>query len=121
MWVFGAGKTLCEILTVADAMSLPIAGPRVDQDLPRRGSVRPSLQRGGNRKRSRLPRRDCRVARVMARLIQQRKRRSKCRMRPCLSAPGLPGNMTPGEAADIHIESDNKWKTIIQAAVKSIR
>ena len=32
---------------------------------------------------------------------------------------GLPGNITPGEAAGIHIEGDNKWKTMIQAAAKA--
>ena len=32
---------------------------------------------------------------------------------------GLPGNVTPGEAAGIRIEGDNKWKTMIQAAAKS--
>ena len=47
MWVFIDGKTLCEILTVADAMLLPMAGSRVDGNLFRHGSVRPSLQRGG--------------------------------------------------------------------------
>ena len=26
--------------------------------------------------------------------------------------------MTPGEAAGIHIEGNNKWKTLIQAAAK---
>ena len=31
---------------------------------------------------------------------------------------GLEGR-TPGEAADIHIEGDNKWKTIIQNAAKA--
>ena len=31
---------------------------------------------------------------------------------------GLPGNITPGEAAGIRIEGDNKWKTIIQNAAK---
>ena len=31
---------------------------------------------------------------------------------------GLPGNITPGEAAGIHIEGDNKWKTIIQNAAR---
>ena len=30
----------------------------------------------------------------------------------------LPGNMTPCEAAGIHIEGDNKWKTIIQNAAR---
>ena len=38
------GKTLCEILTVADAMSLPMADPRVDQNLSRYGSMWPSIQ-----------------------------------------------------------------------------
>ena len=32
---------------------------------------------------------------------------------------GLPGKTTPGEAAGIRIEGDNKWKTMIQAAAKS--
>ena len=32
--------------------------------------------------------------------------------------PSLQGNMTSGEMAGIHIEGDNKWKTLIQAAVK---
>ena len=36
-----------------------------------------------------------------------------------LQHQGLPGNMTPGEAAGIHIEGLNKWKTMIQAAAKS--
>ena len=31
---------------------------------------------------------------------------------------GLPGKTTPGEAAGIRIEGDNKWKTIIQNAAK---
>ena len=31
---------------------------------------------------------------------------------------GLPGNTTPGEAAGIHVEGLNKWKTMIQAAAK---
>ena len=32
---------------------------------------------------------------------------------------GLPGKMTPGEAAGIRIEGLNKWRTMIQAAAKS--
>lgn len=31
---------------------------------------------------------------------------------------GLPDHMTPGEAAGIHIQGDNKWMTLIQAAVR---
>ena len=31
---------------------------------------------------------------------------------------GLPGKATPGEAAGIRIEGDNKWKTMIQNAAK---
>ena len=42
-------KTLCKILTVADAMPSPMTGPRVDRNLPRHGSVRLSPSRGGNR------------------------------------------------------------------------
>ena len=42
-------KTLCKILTVADAMPLPMAGPRVHRKLSRHGSVRLSLQRDGSR------------------------------------------------------------------------
>ena len=37
-------------------------------------------------------------------------------MRPHL---GLPGRMTPSEAAGIEIEGANKWMTLIQAAVKA--
>ena len=40
----GSGKTLHEVLAIAGAISPPIAGPRVDQSLSRRGFVRPSLQ-----------------------------------------------------------------------------
>ena len=40
----GSGKTLHEVLAVADTISPPMAGQRVDQSLPRHGSVRPSLQ-----------------------------------------------------------------------------
>ena len=36
-WSDRGGKTLCEILTVADAMQLPMADPSVDDDLPRYG------------------------------------------------------------------------------------
>ena len=83
-----SGKTLCEVLTVADAMPLSMAGPSVDGNLAWHGSGRPPLQRGGSRTRSRLPWRDCRVIRIMTRLIRQRKRRNKCRTRPCLPASG---------------------------------
>ena len=31
----------------------------------------------------------------------------------------MPDGQTPGEAAGIKIEGDNKWKTIIQAAAKA--
>ena len=40
---------MCEVLTVADAMPLPMAGSKVDGNLPQHGSVRPSLQQGGSR------------------------------------------------------------------------
>ena len=53
------GKTSCEILTVADSMPPPLAGPRVDRKLSRHDSVRPPLQREGNRIWSRPLRRDC--------------------------------------------------------------
>ena len=55
----GSGKALHEALTVADAISLPIAGPRVDGNLSRHGSVRLSTQRKGNRIRSQMPRHCC--------------------------------------------------------------
>ena len=55
----GGAKTLCEILTVADVMPLPMAGSRIDGNLSQHGSVRPPLQRGGSRTWSRLPRRGC--------------------------------------------------------------
>ena len=34
---------------------------------------------------------------------------------------GLPDGQTHGEAAGIHIEGPNKWKTMIRAAAKSVR
>ena len=34
---------------------------------------------------------------------------------------GLPGSMTPGEAAGIHIRGEDKWRTLIQAAAKAGR
>ena len=45
----GSGKTLCNILTIAGAMPLSMADPRVGGNLSRNGSVRQSLQQGGNR------------------------------------------------------------------------
>ena len=44
IWVFIDDKTLCEILTAADAILLPMVGPRVNDNLSRHGSVQPSLQ-----------------------------------------------------------------------------
>ena len=52
----GSGKTLHEVLAVADAISPSMAGPRADQNLSRHGSVRQSFQRDGNHTWSRLPR-----------------------------------------------------------------
>ena len=49
MWVFIDGKILCEILTAADTMLLPMTRPRVDDNLFRHSSVRPSLQWSGGR------------------------------------------------------------------------
>ena len=62
----GAGKTLCEILTVADAMPLSMADPRVDHSLSQHGSVWPHLQLEGNRIWSRLPRFGSRAASMWA-------------------------------------------------------
>ena len=90
-----AGKTLCEVLTVADAMLLPMAGSRADGSLFRHGSVRPSLQRGGNRTWNRLPRHDCHAARTRSRLTSQHKRRGKCRIGPCLPASGSAWQQDP--------------------------
>ena len=36
------------------------------------------------------------------------------------SIRGLPGKTTPGGAAGIHIEGDNKWKTMIQNAARQL-
>ena len=47
-------KTLCEILTVADAMPLSMADSRVDGNLPRHCSVWQSLQLGGGLAYARL-------------------------------------------------------------------
>ena len=67
MHCFGVGgKTLCEVLTVADAMSLSMAGSRVDCNLSRHGSVRPPLQRGGSRIWNQLPRLGSRAAPMRA-------------------------------------------------------
>ena len=46
-------KTLCEILAAANAIPLPMAGSRVDDNLSRHGSVRQFLQRDSNRTWSR--------------------------------------------------------------------
>ena len=89
------GKTLCEVLTAADAMSLSMAGPRVGQDCPGTILCGPSPQWGGNRTRSRLPRRDCYTTRTMVRLTRQRKRRSKCHIRPYLPASGTAWQQDP--------------------------
>ena len=59
-------KTLCEILTAADAMPLSMAGSRVDRKLFQHGYVRPPLQPGGNRIWSRLPRCDCHAIPIWA-------------------------------------------------------
>ena len=67
----GSGKTLCEILTAADAMSLSMAGPRIDGNLSRHISARPSLQRSGSRTWSRLPRRGCHAIPMQAVLVQK--------------------------------------------------
>ena len=32
---------------------------------------------------------------------------------------GLPGSMTPGEAAGIHVRGEDRWRTLIQAAAKA--
>ena len=58
----GSGKALSEVLAVADNISLPMAGPRVNHKLSRHGPVRPPLQRDNNRIWSRLPRHGCHVA-----------------------------------------------------------
>lgn len=34
---------------------------------------------------------------------------------------GLPDGQTPAEAAGVHIEGTNKWKTLIEAATKAKR
>ena len=84
----GSGKALLEVLAVADAISPPMAGPRVNANLSRHSSVRLPLQRGGNRIWSRLPQRDCHATKTMLRLTRQHKRRSKCRIRSCPPASG---------------------------------
>ena len=59
-------KTLCEVLTVADAILLPMAGPRVDTKLSRHGSVQPFSQLGGNRTLGWLPQRSCHAVPMQA-------------------------------------------------------
>ena len=53
---------LSEVLTVADAIPLPMAGPGVDGSLSQHGSVRMSLQWGCSRTRNLLLRRVCHAA-----------------------------------------------------------
>ena len=72
-----------------------MTGPKVVGSLSRHGSVWPPLQRGGNRTRSRLPRRDCHAARTRGRLASRHRRRNKCRIRPCLPASGLAWQQDP--------------------------
>ena len=62
----GSGEALYEILTIADAIPLPVAGPRADGNLFWHGSVRPPLQRGGNHIWSRPPRLGSRAAYMWA-------------------------------------------------------
>ena len=89
------GKTLCEVLTIADTVPLSMADLRVAGSLSRHGSVWPSLQRGGNHIWSRLPRRDCHATRTMVRLTRQHKRRGKCHIRPYLPASGTAWQQDP--------------------------
>ena len=42
----GVGKVLYEVLTATDAIPLPMTGPRIDHNLFRHGSVRPSPSTG---------------------------------------------------------------------------
>ena len=58
----GLGKMLSEVLTVADAIPLPMAGPGVDGNLSQHGSVRMSLQWSCSRTRNLLLRRVCHAA-----------------------------------------------------------
>ena len=87
----GSGKTLCEVLAAADVMPLHMAGSRVDGNSSRRYFMRSPLQRDGYRTWSRLPWCDCYATRTVLRLIRQRKRRSKRRIRPCSPASGSAG------------------------------
>ena len=48
---------IMRVLTVVESILLSMADPRADRKLSRHGSVRPPLQRGSSRTRSRLPRR----------------------------------------------------------------
>ena len=66
----GVGKVLYEVLTATDAIPLPMTGPRIDHNLFRHGSVRPSLQRDGSCTWSRLPRCDCHATRTGGRLTR---------------------------------------------------
>ena len=92
-----------EVLTAAVTMPLPMPGPSVDDNLSRHGSVRPSPQWGGNRTRSRLPRRDCHTTRTMVRLTRQRKWRSKCPIRSCQPASGPTQQHNPwGSRGHLH-------------------
>ena len=66
MGVVGGGKTLCEILTVANVMPLPIAGPSVDNELSRRSFGLLSLNMGCDPIRGWPSRRGCSAAPMWA-------------------------------------------------------
>ena len=74
-------KTLCEILTVADAIPLPMADPMVDNKLSRHGFGLLSLNTRYGPIRGWLSQRGCSAARTSQRLTRQREQRSKCRIR----------------------------------------
>ena len=62
-------------------MPLPMAGPRIDNELPRRGSGLLSLNMSCNSIRGWQSRHGCSAARTNQRLTRQRRRRSKCSTR----------------------------------------
>ena len=88
-------KTLCETLTVADAILFHVVGSRADNELSRRGFRLLSLNMRCSPIRDRPLRRGCHAARTMVRLTRQCKRRSKYRMRPCQPASGSAGQHDP--------------------------
>ena len=92
LYLLWSDKTLCEVLTVTDAMLPLMANSWVDGNLFRHGSVRPPIQLEGNHIRGRLPRLGSRAAPMRAGSGPNAALSATCRRFPAVRQ--LP-NLTP--------------------------